>query len=62
MDWRWTQWIIVIMSLASGVLLFLFFPETQYTRSTTADKNKRTMYDRVRFWVVSGGGTPKVGR
>ncbi|KAJ9602622.1 hypothetical protein H2200_012815 [Cladophialophora chaetospira] len=60
LGWRWTQWIIVIMSLISGVILLFFFPETQYTRSTTADKTKRTYRDDLRFWCVSGGGKPKV--
>jgi hypothetical protein len=51
-----------IATLASACILFLFYPETQYTRDTLGSSRKRTMIDNLRFWRVSGGGRPKVHR
>lgn len=50
------------MTLGTAVLLLVFYPETQYTRSTTVNKDQRTLMDNFRFWRVSGGGKPKVHR
>jgi predicted MFS family arabinose efflux permease len=62
LGWRWTQWVMGFLTLGTAFMLLLFFPETQYTKSTVVNRHKRTMMDNFRFWRVSGGGTPKVHR
>jgi MFS family permease len=61
LGWRWIQWITAFISLGSFVLIFLFFPETQYTReSNQSHTHERTFLDNFRVWSVSGGGRSKV--
>lgn len=62
LGWRWTQWTMAILTLSTFVLLLFCFPETQYTRSTKDNRNRRDFTDNFRFWRVSGGGKPKVHR
>ncbi|OAP53744.1 hypothetical protein AYL99_12082 [Fonsecaea erecta] len=58
--WRWTQYFMGIATLTSTCILFLFYPETQYTRDHPSSTEKRRLLDNLRFWSVSGGGRPKV--
>ncbi|KEF55245.1 uncharacterized protein A1O9_08899 [Exophiala aquamarina CBS 119918] len=60
LGWRWTQWIVAMITFGVATLIFLFVPETQYTRSAGMEKRTRSWKDNFRFWVVSGGGKPKV--
>jgi hypothetical protein len=63
LGWRWIQWIVAILSLSTSLLLFLFFPETQYTReSDNLHRRERKLVDELRFWAVSGGGKKKVDK
>jgi MFS family permease len=63
LGWRWIQWIVAILSISTSVLLFLVFPETQYTRdSENLHHRQRNFLDSFRFWPVSGGGRRKVDR
>jgi hypothetical protein len=50
------------LTLGTALMPLLFFPETQYTKSTVVNRHKRTMIDNFRFWRVSGGDAPKVRR
>ena len=61
LGWRWIQWVTTILSLATSVIVVFVFPETQYTRDSSAVHGRqRTYIDTLRFWRVSGGGKPKV--
>ncbi|KAK0758173.1 hypothetical protein N5P37_009474 [Trichoderma harzianum] len=61
LGWRWIQWTVSFLSLGSCGLLFLFFPETQYTRqSGNLHHRQPKLVDNFRFWAVSGGGRSKV--
>jgi MFS family permease len=63
LGWRWIQWTIAFLSLGSCLLLFLFFPETQYTRqSGNLHHRQPKLIDNFRFWAVSGGGRSKVDK
>lgn len=63
MGWRWIQWIQAILCFVSCLLMFLFFPETQYTRASVGGhKRKRSLLDNLKFSAVSGGGRRKVQR
>jgi MFS family permease len=63
LGWRWIQWTVAFLSLGACLLLFLFFPETQYTRqSGNLHHRQPKLIDNFRFWAVSGGGRSKVDR
>jgi MFS family permease len=63
LGWRWVQWIQVILTLLCSLLVFLFYPETQYTRTSAATHpRKRRAIDYISFHAVSGGGRKKVDR
>ena len=63
LGWRWIEWVMTILTLSTCLLLFLFFPETQYTRKSAQDHDrKRRLVDNLRFTNVSGGGEPKVNK
>lgn len=61
--WRWIEWAVAILAFGACLLVFVFFPETQYTRAST-EKHQReaTWADNFRVWPVSGGGRAKVDR
>lgn len=61
--WRWIEWVVAILSFSTCLLVFFFFPETQYTReSTHQHRRDPTLLDSFRIWPVSGGGRAKVNR
>ena len=63
LGWRWIEWVLVILCLSTCLLLFLLFPETQYSRtSSEIHKNKRRLVDNLLFTPVSGGGRKKVDK
>lgn len=54
---------MAISTFASAVILFVLYPETQYTKRAAIDPaRRRTLLDNWRFWSVSGGGPHKVSR
>jgi hypothetical protein len=62
LGWRWVEWILAIITFGSAVVMLLLVPETQYTGDTPAETPPRSWKDDLRFWPVSGGGTPKERR
>ena len=62
--WRWTQWSMAILMFVSFALVFVFMPETQYTKhpSELTGHEKRTFLDDFKICRTSGGGRPKVHR
>lgn len=63
LGWRWIEWVHVILCLSCCLLLLLFFPETQYTReSALQHQRKRRLVDNLTFPSVSGGGRSKVDK
>ena len=60
LGWRWTQWVMAFITFGTSALIFVLFPETQYTNSTVVNRHRRSLLDNFRFWRVSGGGKAKV--
>ncbi|ETI25799.1 hypothetical protein G647_02573 [Cladophialophora carrionii CBS 160.54] len=59
LGWRWVEWILAIITFGTAVLMLLLVPETQYTGNAATGASTRSWKDDLRFWSVSGGGTPK---
>lgn len=62
LGWRWTQWLMTILTYAICASILLFVPETQYTADPKFIKDKRTVTQNWLFTRVSGGGQAKVHR
>jgi MFS family permease len=62
LGWRWTQWIMAILAFSVAALIFVFFPETQYTADPRTVTEKRLPDQNFTFTRVSGGGQAKVHR
>ena len=62
LGWRWTQWVMTILTFGVAVAILVFVPETQYTADLGFAVVKRTFAQEFRFTRVSGGGRAKVHR
>lgn len=62
LGWRWTQWIMAILSFSLASIIFCLFPETQYTADISHAVKKRSLAQEIKFTSVSGGGRVKVHR
>ncbi|GLA34084.1 hypothetical protein AnigIFM63309_005504 [Aspergillus niger] len=47
LGWRWTQWLVVILSLSFGLLYFLTVPETYSAVLLTRRAHKRGLHDAL---------------
>lgn len=62
LGWRWTQYILAILTFSVAVIIFVFFPETQYTSDLKFAVTTRSLAQQFKFTRVSGGGRAKVHR
>jgi MFS family permease len=62
LGWRWTEWIMVILTFGVAVMIILLLPETQYTSDPSFVVSKRRASQNFAFTRVSGRGQAKVHR
>lgn len=62
LGWRWIEWIMAFVAFGTCGLIFMFYPETQYSKVLAVHGSPRFWQDNLRFWPASGSRTAKYPR